>query len=337
MNALQIANSQTKTVSDYINSFLKSMSVESKHTMIAYENSIKEFFKDTRNKSIDELVIGDLSYTYMEVEEYRNSLIGTLKNSTINSRMTAVKVMFDKLSSYGLVVNNTPFGIKKLKEYDSDSYGTLSFEEVQQAVQIASELRDGVQKSLLLKLAFATAFRKNSLLELKWSNIYTDNGNYLIKTLGKGNKWSVKKLDENTYFELLEYKKTIEPRDKVFSLSSSTVQRMIDAINKKMDFGDRNITFHSFKKASIEEVGRQTGYDIKAMQRHGDHSDVTTTLNIYVEKKDIENMPTVSVDKENIDLRYLNSLTKEEIIGIIELLDRETKLEIVGKAKRSVR
>lgn len=316
-------------------SFLESVGVESNNTKTTYETAIRDFFKNMLNKDIEFLTVKDLNFSYYEIEMYRNSLIGKYKNSTINTKMTAVKKMFDKLSRYEIDVNSSAFDLQKLKEYDTESYDMMTIEEVNDCIAVAVNTRNGYEKSLLIKVAFSTALRKNVLLNLTWSDISKSGDNYLIKTLGKGNKWSLKKIEKELYDELMEYKAFVD-RERVFLLSSSAVQRMMDKINKEVNFGDRNITFHSFKKASIEEMGIQTNYDIKAMQRHGDHSDVSTTLNIYLAKKDIENMPTISTEVKDINLNALSDLTKEQLVDIINKTDRETQIKILDIVKKEL-
>lgn len=311
-----------------IEMFLDSVGLESENTKNTYRTAIKDFFLATRNKELEYLTVNDLQFTYIEVEQYRHSIIGKYKNSTVNTKMVAVKKLFDKLNRYDIQVNSSAFNLDKLKEYDTESYDMLTIEEVNKSMDIVSKTNNGYEKKLLIKLAFSTAFRKSVLINLKWDSIYESNGGYYIKVLGKGNKWSTKKIDSDLYKELMEYKK-ITYRENVFNLSSSTVQRMMDKIKSEIDFGNRVITFHSFKKASIEEMGIQTNFDLKAMQRHGDHSDVSTTLNIYVAQKDVENMPTLSTDIKKVDTKALFDLTKEEIIGIIDSVDRESQIKIM--------
>lgn len=317
-----------------ITSFLESIGVESDNTRITYESAIRDFFMKTRNKKIEYLNVHDLEFNYLEVETYRNSLLNQYKNATINTKMTAVKKMYDKLTKYGIEVNATAFDIRKLKEHDTESYGTMTVEEVNKAIEVVSSTRNGYEKALLIELAFATALRKTVLLELEWDSIYIQNDMYIVKTLGKGNKWSFKRIEKELYDKLMDYKAEVK-RKKVFALSSSAVQRMMNLITSKIDFGNRNITFHSFKKASIEEIGLLTNYDLKAMQRHGDHSDISTTLNVYVAQKEIEDMVTVSKDVKELDFSVLEHLTKEELIDIIKSSDRVTQVKLLDIANRS--
>lgn len=332
-NVLSIVPQPDCEVYNAIQSFLESAGVESNNTKTTYETAIKDFFKTTRSKSLYELSRNDLKFTYMDVEKYRNGLIGTLKNASINIKMIAIKKLFDKLVKYEIISDSKPFEMHKLKEYDVKSYDSMSIEEVRKCVDVVEASKNGFEKGLLIRLAFATGFRKHALMTLKFSNITILDGQPIIKVLDKGNKWSTKKLDDKLYKEITTYKESVS-RDNIFSLSNTTVQRMMNLINEKIDFGDRYITFHSFKKASIEEVAVQTNYDIKAMQYQGNHADVTTTLNVYLSKKKMDDMPIVSLNNNKPDLSSLKDLTKNDLYDIIVKLDRQTQIQVLELANK---
>lgn len=331
-NVLTLLPQNNQPVLTAIESFLESVGVESKNTRTTYETALRDFFKATRNKELSELSEKDLSYTYMEVEKYRNGMLGKLKNSTINIKMIAVKRLFDKLVRYELAETSLPFEMKKLKEYDTKSYDSMSVEEVRKAIEVVEASKNGFEKGLLIQLAFVTGFRKHALMTLKFSNLSTSGNNYIIKVLDKGNKWSTKKIEKSLYDEIMAYQFKVK-RDEIFKLSNTTIQRMMEKINKDIDFGDRYITFHSFKKASIEEVAIQTNFDIKAMQAQGNHADASTTLNVYMRDKNIEDMPLVTLDSSEPDLNVISDLTKDELCDIIKKLDRKTQIQIIELSK----
>lgn len=332
-NVLSIVPKPDYEVYNAIQSFLESAGVESNNTKVTYETAIKDFFKATRSKSLYELSRNDLVFSYIDIEKYRNGLIGTLKNASINIKMIAIKKLFDKLVKYEMVQDSKPFEMHKLKEHDIKSYDSMSIEEVRKCIEVVEDSKNGFEKGLLIRLAFVTGFRKHALMTLKFANITTLNGQNVIKVLDKGNKWSTKKLDDELYEEIIQYKEIVN-RDNIFNLSNTTVQRMMKLINNKVDFGDRYITFHSFKKASIEEVAIQTNYDIKAMQYQGNHADVTTTLNVYLAKKTMDNMPTISLTSNEPDLSSLKDLTKDDLYDIISKLDRQTQIQVLELANK---
>lgn len=331
-NVLTLISSPDRTVYDAITSFLDSVGVESQNTRLTYEMAIKEFFRNTRNKEIENLSSKDLEYSVLEIEKYRNNMIGNFKNATINIKMIAIKRLFDKLARYDIVKTSTPFEMKKLKEYDTNSYDPMTIDEVRKSIEVVSSSKNGKEKALLIELAFVTGFRKHALLNVKFNDFKSVNGMYIVKVLDKGNKWSTKKIEPRLYNDVMEHKKSVD-RENVFKMSNTTVQRMMNLINKEIDFGDRYITFHSFKKASIEEVAIQTNFDIKAMQAQGNHADASTTLNVYMKNKNIEDMPTVSLNDSEPDLSAIKDLTKDNLFDIIGKLDRKTQIQIIELAK----
>ena len=121
-NVLSIVPKHDYEVYNAIQSFLESAGVESNNTKVTYETAIKDFFKATRSKSLYELSRSDLVFSYIDIEKYRNGLIGTLKNASINIKMIAIKKLFDKLVKYEMVQDSKPFEMHKLKEHDIKSY-----------------------------------------------------------------------------------------------------------------------------------------------------------------------------------------------------------------------
>lgn len=319
----------SKKIYPYFESFFERMKQGSDNTEISYRKSVSDFILFTRGKKIEDIVEDDIKYTLLEVENYQLHLSKTMKSSSINTKMMAIKKCFTKLASYGLDVDANVFSVDRFKLYDTESYDAMSVEEILEAINIVFKTSKGLEKALFIKVAFSTAFRKTSLMKLKWSDITTKDGVMIIKTLGKGNKWDEKKLSDGLYLELMEFKKTVNGREKIFTLAKGTIDKMMNLIRENMDFGDRNIAFHSFKKSSIEEVARLTNYDIKAMQSQANHSDVSTTLNFYMAHKKLEDMVVVDLNYE-IPLEKFDSMSKEELISLIKNSDRNTQMKLLN-------
>ena len=335
-NVVQISNMQDNiNVYGSIVTYLNRVKQESENTAITYEKAIRDFFLTTRNKDIENLSEADLNYTMRDVEAYQTELRKTMKASTVNTKMSAIKKLMDKLDGYGLNVNSKVFDVERYKEYDTVSYDPMTKEEVLKAIEIVSETRKGEEKALFINVAFVTAFRKESILNLKWSDIEYFKGVWTIKTLGKGNVWDRKKIPQSLFLGLTEYREKIPKREKIFTLSNTTINGMMKLIREKIDFGDRVIAFHSLKKTSIEETAILTNYDLKAMQAQGNHANVSTTLNNYMSAKKFEDMITLDLSSE-VDFSVLESLSKEELIGIIKNVDRITQLKILNEAKENV-
>lgn len=329
-NVVQFNASNVKNVYSTINTFLLRKGQDSQNTRKTYERHIRDFFKTMRNKELEQLIEDDLIFTKEQIEAYQVALKEQYKGTTVNNAITAIKECYEKLENNGFNVKSSWFKLERYDEHDKESYDTLTHEEVLAIIDLVSKTRKGNEKALLVRLAYATAFRKQSLLDMKWSQIVNIDGQWYAKVLGKGNKWSHKKLTDALYEELMEFKGKSSDDEKIFKLTHKSVNRMMNYIRENINFGDRKIVFHSFKKASINEVNIITGGDLKAMQQHGDHSDVSTTLNDYLAKKKLEDLVAVDVDTK-IPTEEFEKLTKNEMIELFNNLDRNTKIKILKK------
>jgi integrase len=318
-----------RNVWNCMRTFLNRVGQNSAKTRESYERAIRDFFKTMRNKKLEDLTEDDIIFTKPQVETYQVDLRNKFKSTTVNNKMSALKRCYEKLQDYGFNVDSNWFKLDRYKEYDKESYDTLSHDEVCQVIQLVSTTRKGFEKGLLVRLAYATAYRKESLLSLKWTDIVNRDGQWFIKTLGKGNKWDMKKISNDLYEVLMNHRKNVGG-EKIFKLTLKTIKNMMKYVRDNMDFGDRKIVFHSLKKASINEVNVITGGDIKAMQRHGNHSSATTTLNDYVANKELEDLVIVDTDKR-LPLNKFNEMSKEELVGLILSMDRNTQIKLLQK------
>ena len=331
-NVIQFNTSDDKNVWGCIKTFLDRAEQNSKNTRVTYERAIRDFFITMRNKNLEDLVEEDLIFKKTQIETYQVGLRNKFKSTTVNNRMSALKKCYDKLKDYGFDIDSSWFNVERYNEYDKESYDAMAHHEVIEAINLVSKTREGHQKSLLLRLAYATAFRKESLLKLEWKDLTNRDGVWLVKTLGKGNKWDYKKISNDLYDELMKHKaKSKKDREKIFTLTDKTVNKMMNYIRDNMNFGERNIAFHSLKKSSIQEVALLTNYDIKAMQAQGNHSSVTTTLNDYMAKKSLDDLVIVDINHE-VPVEKLEEMTKEELINLIKSVDRNVQMKLLQKA-----
>lgn len=326
-NVVQLNGRENRNPYATIHTFLTRKGQDSENTRDTYRRHIRDFFSTMRNKEIEELVESDLIFTKNQIKTYQVALKEQYKGSTVNNTISALKECYDQLQDDGFEVDASWFKLERYDEHDSETWGALTHEEVIQIINLVSETRKGREKALLVRLAYATAFRKESILSLKFSDIVDINGIWFIKTLGKGNKWSHKKLSDDLYEEIMDFKEEVG-REKIFTLTHKTVNKMMNYIRDNMDFGDRRIVFHSFKKASIEEVNVISGGDLKAMQAHGDHANGTTTVNNYLAKKKLEDLVAVDVNN-HVPVEKFEELSKEELVDLLKKTDRNTQIKLL--------
>jgi len=282
-----------------------------------------------KNKELEELTESDLIFSPQQIESYQVGLKEKYKGTTVNNTMSAIKECYEKLENNGFDVKMSWFNLERYDEHDKESYDTLSHDEVIEIIKLVSKTRKGDEKALLVRMAYATAFRKDSLLSMRYDQIIKINDTWFVKVLGKGNKWSHKKISDDLYEKLIEYKNKTK-RDNIFQLTKKTVDRMMAYIRENMDFGDRRIVFHSFKKASMNEVNQLSGGDLKAIQAHGDHASVTTTLNDYLARKKLEDLIMVDVTNE-LPVYEFDKLSHKELLQLVKNMDRNTTIKLLRK------
>lgn len=328
-NVIQFNSKNDKNVWACIDTFLTRIGQDSKNTKTTYERAIRDFFRTMRNKEVEDLVEEDLIFTKRQIETYQVNLREKFKSTTVNNKISALKKCYVKLEDYGFDVKSSWFVLDRYDEYDKESYDRMTHQEVIDVINLVSKTRAGRQKALLIRIAYATAFRKESILNLKWNNIINREGVWFVKVLGKGNKFDFKKISNDLYDELMDYKKETDGEN-VFTLTKKTVNKMMNYIRDNMDFGERRITFHSLKKSSINEVALITNYDLKAMQKHGNHSNVTTTLNDYMAEKSLDELVIVDINY-HVPVEKFDELSHEELLSLVKGADRSIQIKLLQK------
>lgn len=329
-NVVQMNQKQEdKNVYGTLFTYFTRLAQESPKTQATYERHVRDFFRTMRNKELEDLVEEDLIFTKKQVTSYQVSLKNLHKGTTVNNALTAVKEAYSRLEDDGFAVSIGWFKLDRYDEHDKKSWDTLSHEEVIDIIKLVTMTRKGREKALFIRMAYATAFRKESLQSLKWNDFPIIDGIRYARVLGKGNKWSHKKISNDLYEELMNFKEESK-NEKVFSLTNLTITRMMNHIRDNMDFGDRRIVFHSFKKASVNEVNRLSGGDLKLVQLHADHSDGSTTMNDYLAKKKMEDLITVDINT-HLPTEKLALLSHSELEALVLSMDRNTIMKILQK------
>lgn len=316
-----------KNVYKAIRTFIDSK--DSQNTRDSYERHIRHFFKTMRGKNIEDLVEEDLIFNKLQIDTYHLELKKNYKGKTVNATMACLRSLYQKLESYEFNVKASWFDVDRCDEHDTKSWDTLSHDEVVEIINLVSKTRKGKEKALLIRIAYSTAFRLNEILSLKWSDIVERDGVWCLRVLGKGNKWDIKKISPGLYNALMEHKKKSKG-EYIFSLQKKTVNKMMAFIRENMDFGDRKIVFHSFRKASVDEVNLITQGNLKVLQRHANHANISTTLNTYTKQAELEDLVIVDVDYEP-PVEKFDELTHEELLALVKSMDRTTQIKLLQK------
>jgi integrase len=327
----------------HISKFLDRLSVDSASTSVEYKRDIQKFFKLMLGKELNELEVRDLDIKKIDIEGYQTFLLDYgYKASSINRMIASVKSLYNSFEENGfkykddngdnIYIKSAPLNVDKLRTNDSDSYGMIEHEEMKDMIRRAKYMPNGVEKSLFLEFASVTSFRLEAITNLDWNDFRKESDTWVVKTLDDKGKVHEKSIRTDLYERMLETKKD----DKVFHMTSRTIERVIETLVKDMNIDpERNIKFHSIKKYGIMEVWMATGGDIIKTAEQGNHSSFETTKKYYMMfKKNYASMPSLLIGQE-VDINPIKEMSKDELIALIESCDRELQFSLLNKIKKT--
>lgn len=325
------------TVEEDIKAFLSEF--ESQRTQKNYESSIRTFFLWYRNKDLKDLSREDILLRNADVLKFRQFLLdhpADYSNVTINNVIAAIQSLYKFLEKNEYRVKAAVTKIRNLAD-DSKRSGFFHTFEIEQIPSILLPTKKGIEKVALVKMAYTTSFRKNSLLNLTWDDITPSESPdvYRVSTIGKGLKKHAVDIPKELYEELLlikdldYYQKYTD--NKIFHLSTKTIQCMMDYIIEKLNIEvSRNIVFHSFRNyASMFGT-------LEEKRRHYNHSNINITDKYYGRDAKNRSSDIGLRIAENIQDSIFDGLTKEELIAIIIKQSEEAIFQMKRDAKKLI-
>lgn len=321
----------TKVATD-IYTALAYLGKASQRTHEEYTRDARIFFRAVKGKEIEQLVKEDLPTSYSEVQAYQQSLIASekYKKSTVNRMMASIRSLYVELEKNEYPVKSINFKVKNEKASDKQKHPSITWEEAEKCIEFVTPTRKGMTKALLIELACKSAFRKDALLSLKWSDFVKKGKVWVVEVLEKGQKVNKCSIYDEFMQRLLELKKYNKGTEKIFEISATSVDEMMVWLSQKMG---KHVVFHSFKKCAINEVGHQTGGDAKMMQEIAHHESFTTTMDSYVEFHDDPELHPSLLIGETPDLSPIDNMSHEELLAFIKSQDRETQIKLARNAR----
>lgn len=318
---------------------LKQNKMNSKNTYQSYKSTIDDFcqfvFKCSHNQLTPQQIS---SINAIFTNEYINYLKSKGNaNRTINQKISALKQMAIWLRKSGYDID--PFVFEpyaKIKSNTDNGYEAFEESEVYKMIDKAKEYKNGEIKSLLIRLAFDTAIRKNALLNLKRENFIKKDGKCFIWVFDKGNKKDIKPINEKLFDYILglmgKFPKALlfkSAGDKRLPIADRTVDRLIDNLKRDLNIKNDNKKFHSIKKASVNRIARLSNNDFSLMKRHANHSNIETTIKYYYKSdKEDEMYYGIVQEYDSPDLTIIKMATRREIIDAIENASSRVQFEI---------
>lgn len=295
---------------------------ESSKTSVSYERSIIRFAKFMFDKTISQLTESDLSQIrnadMLAYQKYLQNHPSDLANITINNYISPIQTLYRYLETNQYQVKSVFLKIDQLSEGDVKGYGMLHLHEAKEIEKLilAEGTKKSFEKYVYTRCSYLLGFRKDSLLNLKYTDIeevYNEPGYYSAKTIGKGAKPHKVFFNQDLYDELMELKsKTNYENNRIFKLSKTTIQDIVNDIfpqvipNRK----ERNVVWHSFRQTLGEFMS------LEELKGFLNHSNINTTMRYRSKLQNPKEAANLRAENQ-IDDSVLEKLSKEELIKII--------------------
>lgn len=317
------------TVFEDIQAFLSKCRKKSESTANAYEKGLVMFFDwITQGKnSLSQLAPSDLQIKNSTLIRYQDYLIENTdySNSSINKYMSSLYSFYQFLEINHYDVKAEHMRVDMLYiDKNKNKHGEMNDLEAKVIREYVRTQKKGVEKAVLIRMAYTTSFRKSELLNLEWNDIkkHRSQDVYVVRIVAKGKKDNEIAISEDLYAELLTIKEQKYYQryndNKVFHLSKTTIQNMMNDLRNHLQFNDdKGVVFHSFRNVMGGWL-EDTGAALTEIQEHMNHSNMETYLEHYKHKtKDFSNSPSVRFEEEIGD-DIFDGLGEAELLELIK-------------------
>ena len=309
---------------------------KSKNTELAYSRIIKQFFEILFDKELKDLEYEDMlkiSPLLIDIHYKKYLKQRNVKDSTIIGNIKVVKSFFKQLKANRIWSDlDYHYIIESALNFEGlhDDSGTTQRMTRRQMDEFQEWLENerftgvhehlGKKYSLLSEMLWITASRITAILNIKWIDfVYEEDSRgvfgYTLYVEDKGNKENRKSISTEMFERLKEEFYAGKDNAKVFAGLSQ--QGFRQSLKMFSEFQNKNLTPHSIKKGSVTEVYYIT-HDIELTMRHADHEDIKTTLGYIDLDNDRINTGSYILSNKNIDLRSIEQLSHEQLLGIIQ-------------------
>lgn len=234
---------------------------------------VDKFYNLIGNKPAEDITVQDL-------EKYRGSRKGKIKNSSINREMDNIKRLFSLAKENKKIKINPCDDLKKLK-IENPRKRYLTKEEEEKLLQVANPTLKAV-----IIVALHTGMRLSEITHLKWEDVFFKE-NYLIALNTKNGKsreliiTKQMKQELESLPRLSEYVFTNPVTKKPYKDFKTTFKRAVEKA------GIPYITFHELRHSTASRLN-ELGVDLATIQEYLDHADARTTQRyIHKPKKNI--------------------------------------------------
>lgn len=317
--------------------------MESSNTSKNYQKHIDDFCTflfGVPLREVNKTMLIKESVDFSTMLRYKNFLSTKHSGQTVRAKYYAVKSWLGylyKLNNYNIAPPDQLKLDKKTMPKVKGNNGSKPFthNEMVSMIEKAKEYPNGAMKSLLLEMAYVTAWRKEALLgNLTYGSIYKikDNSNYwLVNIVDKGEKEDTKAISNDLYSRIMALNPKHSEKELIFPISDTSADNLVNQLKKDLQIqGDK--TFHGIKKASVNRVLDLTDNLFKA-QEHACHESIETTAKFYARyNKDYEASMSLHIMDELNDSVF-DGLSKEELLNLIKESEDKVKFALFLQIK----
>ena len=290
--------------SHFIRHFLNLKASNSRHTAIAYERDILDFFNVAKIEDIQLQFV--VNVNFMDAEHYILELRGQgCASSTINRKVSSLSSLYNWLLKYQdnktgkTLINVNPFGNLKEEKPRVKSKETefLTADECEMLLRSfdVTTLLD-LRNKTILSLAFTTALRKSELINIQLQDIKKYGEYDVITVIRKGNKVDQVKIQSGVkalideYIERTGREPKLDGQSYLFighscnkrnneKLDPSALNYMIKSVCKRVGI-EKKINVHSTRHTAIT-LAIIGGASIEKVRDFAAHDSIATT-NRYI-------------------------------------------------------
>lgn len=265
----------TRLYKDY-SYYLKVERSLSPNTVKGYGSDVEEFFRSTE-KAPEEVCADD-------VLDYLGSKSEELSKRSQSRLLSALRSFFDWMVKEGLISVNPCEGIPspKLGRYLPE---VLSVEEVDAIMgAVPLDTWTGLRDRAVLEVLYGCGLRVSEAVNLKWSNIFREEG--FIRIVGKGDKERLVPIGEMAMDALEQYKEErTEPAhgydDTVFLNKAGKPLSRVSMFKTVKEYAMRagirkEISPHTFRHSFATHL-IENGADLRVVQEMLGHESILTT------------------------------------------------------------
>lgn len=240
---------------------------KAKSTQKTYLSVIAQF-RNFEGKTFNEINLSDMQ-RFVKFLEFKNYA----KNTVIN-KINIVKSLFSFLFKMQYITKNLMIMIQSPKQAKTLKNKVIELDIIKDSVNLAKTNRD----KLIIKTLYSLGLRVSELINLKFTDIYSNGNNWLIDVVGKGDKLRTLKLNNSLYLELMTLKEN-NPTDYIFVTTKTKklglpMQRAgVNKLLKKLNY---SITPHTLRH-SFATHALSNGCSLGVISKALGHSSITTT------------------------------------------------------------